>query len=129
MNTTTITTNPASLSLPNLLLRVEGAALFAAGIVIFAQQGGAWWVFALLLLTPDLAMLPYLFSPRAGAISYNIIHTIALPLLFLLIGAGAESSAIVQAAAIWLSHIGMDRVVGYGLKYVSGFKDTHMQRV
>ena len=129
MNTTTITTNPASLSLPNLLLRVEGAALFAAGIAIFAQQGGAWWVFALLLLTPDLAMLPYLFSPRAGAISYNIVHTIALPLLFLMIGAGAESSAIVQVAAIWLSHIGMDRVVGYGLKYVSGFKDTHMQRV
>jgi len=32
-------------------------------------------------------------------------------------------------ALIWLTHIGVDRAVGYGLKYPSGFKETHLQRV
>jgi hypothetical protein len=27
------------------------------------------------------------------------------------------------------THIGVDRAVGYGLKYPTGFKDTHLQRV
>jgi hypothetical protein len=27
------------------------------------------------------------------------------------------------------THIGVDRPIGYGLKYPSGFKDTHLQRV
>jgi hypothetical protein len=32
-------------------------------------------------------------------------------------------------AIIWLAHIGMDRVVGYGLKYSAGFGFTHLGRV
>ena len=32
-------------------------------------------------------------------------------------------------ALIWLSHIGFDRLIGYGLKYETAFKDTHLQRV
>ena len=32
-------------------------------------------------------------------------------------------------ALIWLAHIGMDRTAGYGLKYPTEFKDTHMQHV
>ncbi|MGQ7476239.1 DUF4260 family protein [Streptococcus suis] len=27
---------------------------------------------------------------------------------------------------IWLAHIGWDRAFGYGLKYESGFKHTHL---
>jgi hypothetical protein len=30
---------------------------------------------------------------------------------------------------IWIAHIGVDRALGYGLKYPSSFKDTHLQRV
>ena len=32
-------------------------------------------------------------------------------------------------ALIWLTHIGVDRLVGYGLKYPTSPKDTHLQRV
>jgi hypothetical protein len=32
-------------------------------------------------------------------------------------------------ALIWLAHIGMDRMLGYGLKYSGGFKDTHLGRL
>jgi Domain of unknown function (DUF4260) len=34
-----------------------------------------------------------------------------------------------QVGLIWLAHIGIDRVLGYGLKYPTGFKDTHLSRV
>ena len=30
---------------------------------------------------------------------------------------------------IWIAHIGMDRMLGYGLKYASGFGDTHLGRI
>jgi hypothetical protein len=29
---------------------------------------------------------------------------------------------------IWIVHIGMDRMLGFGLKYPTGFKETHLQR-
>jgi hypothetical protein len=29
-------------------------------------------------------------------------------------------------AVIWFAHIGMDRLVGYGLKYSGDFKHTHL---
>jgi hypothetical protein len=32
-------------------------------------------------------------------------------------------------ALIWLAHIGFDRMLGYGLKYQSGFGDTHLGRI
>jgi hypothetical protein len=32
-------------------------------------------------------------------------------------------------ALVWIAHIGVDRFSGYGLKYPSGFRDTHLQRV
>jgi hypothetical protein len=32
-------------------------------------------------------------------------------------------------ALIWLAHIGIDRALGYGLKYPTFFKDTHLQHV
>jgi hypothetical protein len=34
----------------------------------------------------------------------------------------------VLAGAILIAHVGMDRAVGYGLKYAGGFKITHLQR-
>ena len=34
------------------------------------------------ILAPDLAMLPYLIGPRAGACAYNLVHTYALALPF-----------------------------------------------
>ena len=43
-----------------------------------------------------------------------------------------EGLAIVVAtkvALIWLAHTGADRLFGYGLKYPTAFKDTHLSRV
>jgi hypothetical protein len=40
-----------------------------------------------------------------------------------------EAGLPVQIALIWAAHIGVDRLLGYGLKYPTAFRDTHLRRV
>jgi hypothetical protein len=35
----------------------------------------------------------------------------------------------VQLGLIWLAHIGIDRALGYGLRYPDAFNENHLQRV
>ena len=115
--------------LPRLLLHAEGAAVAIAAVTLYFHEGFAWWLLLLLALAPDLAMLGYLAGPRAGAVAYDVVHTYVLPVLLATGGLIWDSDATLALALIWLTHIGVDRAVGYGLKYPSGFKDTHLQRV
>ena len=71
-------------------------------------------------------MLGYLGGPRLGSLSYNVVHTYTLPLALGAAGAWADVRLALLVALIWLGHIGMDRLFGYGLKFESGFKDTHL---
>jgi hypothetical protein len=112
-----------------LLLRLEGFAAFAAAVAFYAQAGFSWPVAALFFLAPDLAMLAYLAGPRAGAIAYNLAHTYAPPLAFTLAGFLGGVPAAAAGGLIWIAHVGFDRALGYGLKYSSGFGDTHLGRI
>jgi Domain of unknown function (DUF4260) len=111
------------------VLRLEGAAALAAAIALYAHAGLSWPLFALLLLAPDLAMLAYLAGPRAGALVYNLAHTYALALPLALAGFFVGSAVASAPALIWIAHIGLDRMLGYGLKYASGFGDTHLGHI
>ena len=111
------------------ILRLEGAAAFAAAVALYAHAGFSWPLFALLILAPDLAMLPYLIGPRAGAAAYNLAHTYALSVPLALAGYWLASPIALALGLIWTAHIGMDRMLGYGLKYASGFADTHLGRI
>lgn len=113
-------TNP--LADPVLLQRLEGLAALSLGIAAYAWLGQSWLVFALLCLAPDLTMLGYVRSPRLGALTYNLGHTYVMPaVLGLVMGPLAYG-----LAAIWVAHIGFDRLLGYGLKRPGGFEDTHL---
>jgi hypothetical protein len=90
---------------------------------------GNWGWFALLLLSPDLLMLGYLVNKTVGAACYNLVHTHIGPLALLLIASLTGHENYFWLIAIWAAHIGMDRMLGYGLKYKTAFKDTHLQRV
>ena len=115
--------------MPGVLLRLEGLAIMVSSIVLYANQGWSGWAFAVLLLAPDLSAVGYLANPRVGARIYNVFHVYALPLALLVGAFLADYAAGMQVAAIWLTHIGMDRTLGFGFKYETGFKDTHLQRV
>lgn len=124
-----MTTTMNRFSMPSLLLRLEGVAVLGMAIVLYAMGGFSWWHFGLLLLVPDISMLPYAIDKRWGAIAYNMAHTYSGPLLLKVAALTLGSDFALQLALIWFAHIGMDRVLGYGLKYVAGFKETHLGRV
>jgi Domain of unknown function (DUF4260) len=115
--------------LPRFLLHAEGLGVLAGTLALYFDAGYGWVLLVLLALAPDLSMLGYLAGPRAGALAYDLVHTYVGPVALAVIGVLAGSDLAVQVALIWLAHIGADRLLGYGLKYPTGFKHTHLQRV
>ena len=111
------------------VLRLEGLALFTAMLVVYALWGGSWWIFAVLFLLPDLSFAAYLAGPGTGALVYNAAHSTLLPVALMALGLALSEPLIRSIAVIWLAHIGMDRAVGYGLKYQIGFGFTHLGRL
>ena len=108
-------------------LRLEGVAVLLVALGLYARADASWWLFALLFLAPDLGLLGYLAGPRVGALAYNAVHTYLLPLaLWALAPEGSRAAAV---ALVWFAHIGLDRAIGYGLKYGDGFGATHLGRV
>ena len=108
------------------LLRIEGLAVFVSTLAAYQLTGGNWWLFAALLLAPDLAMFGALAGQATGARIYNLAHTYSVPVLIGGIALIAGWSAVVPLALIWIAHIGMDRAVGYGLKYPGLDHATHL---
>ena len=117
------------LTRPGLLLRLEGAVVFALAFWLYARTGAPWLLFVALLLVPDLSMPGYLAGNRVGAAVYNAAHTYLLPAVLAAAGVAADNPRAVAVALVWVAHIGADRVLGYGLKYPAAFKDTHLQRL
>ena len=113
-------------SWPKILLRVEGACIFGSTIWAYSRFDQSWWTFAGLLLVPDLGMAGYLANTSVGAIFYNLFHTETPPILLLCTALARDNKAVAGLALCWLAHIGMDRMLGYGLKYRSSFTHTHL---
>ena len=119
----------ASLRSVDLILRAEALAIFLAGVVAYLQLNGhPLWLLPL-LLAPDLSMIGYVRGPRAGAVTYNLVHNLATALLVLAVGWLAAIAPLALAGAILVAHVGMDRSLGYGLKLPTDFKDTHLGRI
>jgi hypothetical protein len=116
-------------ALPRSLLRLEGLGVAAGSLVLYFHLDYGWVLLAVLVLAPDLSMLGYLAGPRLGALAYDMFHTELWPVALAVAGVIGGPTALVKIALIWLVHIGVDRLLGYGLKYPTGFKDTHLQRL
>jgi hypothetical protein len=122
---------------------VDGSAGDGASLAL----GGSPWLFLLIALTPDLSMLGYLAGPRIGSRVYNAAHTTLAPAVLAAIGIAAGGlsglsmsvslsgpvvppvdsiSLAILLALVWLAPVGIDRAVGYGLKYPAGFDETHL---
>ena len=119
----------ADVSQPRVLLHLEGAALCAGAVAIYFHLDFSAITFLALVLAPDLSLIAYAAGPRAGAITYNAVHTTVPPVILGAAGVIADEGTLIQIALIWLAHIGIDRAVGYGLKYPTAFKDNHLGRV
>lgn len=113
-----------------LWLRLEGLAVFLVGLLLYAKSGAGWGRFAALILVPDLALGAYLVNARVGAVAYNLMHSHGGPLALAVAALlGWVPAAGLPLAYIWAAHGGIDRALGYGLKYASAFGHTHLGRI
>jgi hypothetical protein len=117
------------LTRPGLLLRAEGAIVFAVSIVFYAEPRANWLLFVVLVLAPDLSMLGYFMGVRFGAALYNLVHALVVPPLLMALSIFYKQFWLLPYGLIWTAHIGVDRLLGYGLKYPTRFQDTHIQRL
>jgi hypothetical protein len=111
---------------PRTFLRIEGLTALALALGGYVTLDGPLWMLLVLALAPDLAMIGYLSGPKFGSLSYNVVHTYTLPIALGAVGFWTASRIPLLVALIWVGHIGADRLLGYGLKFESGFKDTHI---
>ncbi len=116
-------------SAPKLLLHAEGLAVLTVACIAYHKLTASWTEFAVLFLVPDISMAGYALGKKKGALLYNSAHTYLAPSLLALIAHGFGLPALTPLVLIWIAHIGFDRFLGYGFKYGTDFKDTHLNRV
>jgi hypothetical protein len=113
----------------DLILRAEQVAVLATGIVLWIANGGPPLLLIPAWLLVDLSMVGYLAGPLPGSITYNAAHNLVLPVVLLGLGWWTDTGWMVLAAAVFFTHIGLDRTLRYGLKLPTDFRDTHLGRI
>jgi len=111
------------------LLHLEGLAVFVAALYFYYYTNGNWWFFAVLILFPDVSMIGYLINKKLGAMTYNLVHNYLLAMALIFISLISQNIIFIHLGLILAAHVGMDRMLGFGLKYPYKFKETHMQKV
>src|ERR1700684_3648290 len=111
------------------LIKLEEAAMFLLSIILISRLPYAWYWWLVWILAPDLSMVAYLGGNRVGAIGYNIVHHKGVAIMLYLVGLFMSHPALEYAGMILFGHSSMDRGMGYGLKYFSGFQDTHLGKI
>jgi hypothetical protein len=118
----------AAVGAPLVILKAEGLAVFALATFAYPLAGQSWWLYLILFLFPDLSFLAYTGGNRLGSAVYNALHSYVGPALVGFAGYRTGQPDAVAFALIWTAHIGFDRMLGYGLKYPTGFGHTHLGR-
>ena len=118
---------------PKRLLRLEALVVLVAAIGFYWFHAGGligWWGF-LIFFAPDLSIAAYAVGPKFGAGVYNAAHTYLAPVALAAIAALPREPTgwLLPCAILWVGHIGMDRTLGFGLKYSTSCADTHLGRI
>jgi len=127
--TSTVALSPSVAPPVRNWLRLEGLAVAALSAFLYAHTGASWWLFAALWLTPDLSFFGYMAGPRIGSYCYNAVHSYLLPVALTILALWFQQASVLPFALIWFNHIGVDRLLGYGLKYPQGFGFTHLDKL
>lgn len=108
------------------ILRFEGLCMLIGALLVYTKLNFSWGTFALFFLTPDISLLAYLSGSRVGALAYNTAHSYIGAIICLVVGYLISTPTLLGVGIIWCAHIGFDRILGYGLKYSTGFNFTHL---
>ncbi|PWU70027.1 DUF4260 domain-containing protein [Gracilibacillus dipsosauri] len=113
----------------NQVVRTENGVAFAISFYIYTQLDFPIWLFFVLLFIPDITMIGYAMNKKIGANVYNLGHSFVLPLLLVICYFLFFNEYLLLISIIWMAHIFMDRLLGFGLKYQESFNKTHIQRL
>jgi len=111
------------------IIQLEEFAMLGISIYALYLLNAQWWIYLLLLFGPDISMLGYVAGNKTGAISYNLFHHKAFAVALLLIGLINQIHWLEITGIILFGHSCLDRILGYGLKYFTGFKFTHLGEI
>ncbi|HXH62436.1 MAG TPA: DUF4260 domain-containing protein [Fimbriimonadaceae bacterium] len=109
-----------------LTVLLEHLGGFALAVYPYSLLGAPWWWFAALFLAPDIGMAGYLAGPKVGALTYNLLHHLAVAVVVFVVGSLAGVLEMQVAGSVMMGHLFFDRALGFGLKYADGFKHTHL---
>lgn len=112
--------------MPVWFQRAENAVIAALAAVAFVELGFSWWWLAVLFLLFDVSMIGYLRDPGLGAWTYNAVHSYIGPAGCGVVAVVTSSRNLAFVALVWAFHIGVDRLLGYGLKLRAHFTQTHL---
>ncbi|WP_413376015.1 DUF4260 domain-containing protein [Alkalihalobacillus sp. 1P02AB] len=111
------------------LIRIEYAVAFLLCLFLYVHLDYSFFLFAILLLLPDVTMIGYFINNQVGARLYNVGHSFIIPITLTVFSLSMGVSSLLMIALIWFAHICMDRALGFGLKSNHHFKETHIQRI
>ena len=87
-----------------------------------------WWLVAGFPVV-DAFMIGYIISPKAGAFTYNIGHNMTIPTFLIAYGVFTGTEIVSLVGFVWIFHIAVDRLLGYGLKHKESFHKTHLGNI
>ncbi|MBW7912486.1 MAG: DUF4260 domain-containing protein [Taibaiella sp.] len=110
------------------IIQIEELAMTAAAIYLIGQLdiSLSWWLYLLLFFSPDLGMLGYVVNTKIGAITYNLFHHRGIAIVIATVGIMIVSQYVLLAGLLLFAHASFDRIFGFGLKYFTSFKHTHL---
>jgi hypothetical protein len=111
------------------LIQLEELFMFAACLYCYSYFKLSWWWFGACILLPDASMIGYMANNQIGAYLYNLFHHRGMAILVAFAGVITAVTFLQFAGYILFTHACLDRTLGYGLKYESGFLYTHLGKV
>jgi hypothetical protein len=112
----------------NPVLLVPAFAVLAAAVVLAVRASAPWWFVLAGLVGPDLTFVFAIGAPKTAprlvprrvVVPYNLLHRPVPPVLMLVASAVLQSAPLAVVAISWVTHILMDRGVGFGLRDHNG---------
>lgn len=114
------------MSQPVLFERIESLFIFCAVVYFYYLNDFSFVWFIVLLFSIDIFMFGYLKNPRLGALLYNVGHIYMIPVVLIVSGIYLTIPWLLAGGLIWAAHNAWDRMFGYGLKFPTAFKETHL---
>ena len=108
------------------IIKLEELAMLAISVYALYLFESPWWCYLLMFLGPDISMIGYAAGNKAGAAAYNLFHHKGVAVAVFMVGLMLNNTMLQVTGLILFGHSSMDRLFGYGLKYESSFKFTHL---